>query len=123
MCIYKDTKGSINENRLFTCNWVQRWQLMTCPVQEGPSDPDVDAAAAYAVQQLSQQSNSLFPFQLKAVLSASKTPMGSNGPGKEGCIHHLQLRVSQGSMPDQEYQVDVAEAPHGLVLKSSQLLL
>lgn len=91
-------------------------------MQEGTSDPDVDAAAAYAVQQLSQQSNSLFPFQLKAVLSASKTP-GTNGQGKEGCIHHLQLRVSQGSMPDQEYQVDVAEAPHGLILKSSQLLL
>lgn len=89
--------------------------------QEGSEDPQIDAAAAYAVQQLSQQSNSLFPFQLKAVLSASKTP-GSNG-SKEGCVHHLKLRVSQGTMPNQEFLVDVAEGPHGHVLKNSQLLV
>lgn len=89
-------------------------------MQEGTQDPEVDAAAAYAVQQLSQQSNSLFPFQLKEVISASTTP-GSNG--SEGVTHHLRLRVSQGSMPDQEFEVEVGEAPHGHVLKSSKLMV
>jgi len=84
---------------------------------EGASDPEVDAAASYAVQQLSEQSNSLFPFQLKKVISATKTP-GSDG--KEGVTHHMRLRVSQGSMPDQEFEVDVVEAPHGHELKSSK---
>lgn len=88
---------------------------------EGGNDPEVDAAASYAVQQLSQQSNSLFPFQLKKVISATKTP-GSNGD-KEGVTHHMRLRVAQGSMPDQEFEVDVVEAPHGHVLKSSKLMV
>ncbi len=81
----------------------------------------VDAASSYAVEQLSQQSNSLFPFQLIKVFSATKTP-GSNGE-KEVVTHHLRLRVAQGSMPDQEFEVEVVEAPHGHVLKSSKLMV
>lgn len=34
---------------------------------EFPQNPEVDDAAAYAVQQLSSQSNSLFPYALKKV--------------------------------------------------------
>jgi ABC-type hemin transport system ATPase subunit len=87
---------------------------------ENSENPEVDAAASYAVQQLSQQSNSLFPFQLKKVISATKTS-GSNG--KEGVTHYMRLRVAQGSMPDQEFEVDVVEAAHGHVLKSSKLMV
>ena len=100
---------------------------------EGTDDPAVDAAAAYAVQQLSQQSNSLFPFQLKKIVKATKTAgVGGSGSGsgtaasadsKEGQTHHMRLLVRQGSMPDQEFEVDVAEAPHGHVLKSSKQLV
>lgn len=89
--------------------------------EEAPGDPSVDSVAAYAVQQLSQQSNSLFPFQLKEVVSASKT-YGDNGE-KEGCVHHLKLRVSQGSMPEQVFEVEVVESPHGHALKSSKQLV
>ena len=89
---------------------------------ETADDPEVDAAASYAVQQLSEQSNSLFPFQLKKIISVTKTP-GSNGDNKEGVTHHLRLKVAQGSMPDQEFEVDVVEAPHGHVLKSSKLMV
>jgi hypothetical protein len=100
---------------------------------EGTDNPEVDAAAAYAVQQLSAQSNSLFPFQLQKVIAASKTPGTANGAGgsgggggesdKEGQTHHLKLLVRQGSMPDQTFEVDVAEAPHGHVLKNSKQLV
>lgn len=96
---------------------------------EGTDDPEVDAAAAYAVQQLSAQSNSLFPFQLAKVLAADKTPGtadggdGGDASGKEGQTHHLKLLVRQGSMPEQTFEVDVAEAPHGHVLKSSKQLV
>lgn len=43
--------------------------------------PEVDDAAGYAVQQLSEQSNSLFPYTLKRVSPAclcpcSPTPLG-----------------------------------------------
>jgi hypothetical protein len=89
---------------------------------EGVNDPEVDAAASYAVQQLSQQSNSLFPFQLKKIVSATKTP-GSNGDSKEGQTHHMRIVVAQGSMPDQEFEVEVVAAPHGHVLKSSKLMV
>ena len=88
---------------------------------EAPGDPNVDSVAAYAVQQLSQQSNSLFPFQLKEVVSASKT-LGSNGD-KEGCTPHLKLKVSQGSMPEQVFEVEVVESSHGHSLKSSKQLV
>jgi len=90
-------------------------------MQEEGDDPEVDAAASYAEQQLSQQSNSLFPFQLKEVLAAKKIS-GVNG-SKEGTTHHLRLRVSQGNMPDEIFEVEVASAPHGHILKSSKLMV
>lgn len=90
-------------------------------VQEQGSDPRVDAAAAYAIQQLTQQSNSLFPFQLIDVVSASKT-LGQNGD-KEGITHHLRLKVKQGNMPEQTFDVDVIETTKGHILKSSTLLV
>ena len=88
---------------------------------EGADDPAVDAAAAYAVQQISQQSNSLFPYQLKTVMKASTSP-GSNGD-KEGRTHHLALRLAHGTSTDVVFEVDVVEAPHGFVLKSSKQIM
>lgn len=93
--------------------------------QEGPFDPAVDAAAAYAVQELSSRSNSLFPFQLKNVLSATKThgagldtvEGGGSGSPREGVTHHLKLVVSRGQQPDEQYEIDVGEATHGFVLR------
>ena len=78
---------------------------------------DVEDAAAYAVQQLSQASNSLFPFQLKKVLSATKVP-GSNGDG--GATHTLRLLVAQGQQAEQVFEVEVGMDAQGHRMKSSK---
>ena len=53
---------------------------------EFSENPEVDDAAAYAVQQLSAQSNSLFPFTLKKVGGATGRAAGGGAPsaGWEG---------------------------------------
>lgn len=40
---------------------------LRCPPQVPGTNPEVEDAAAYAVEQLSQQSNSLYPFTLRKV--------------------------------------------------------
>lgn len=94
-------------------------------MKEGPLDPEVDAAAAFAVQELSSRSNSLFPFQLKKVVEATKThgagleTLGSGGGSpREGVTHHLKLIVCQGDQPEEKFEIDVGEATHGFYLRS-----
>lgn len=78
---------------------------------EFENNPEVDDAAGFAVQQLSAQSNSLSPFTLKRVLSAHAEPH------EEGVLHKLKLRVGQGAMPDQDFEVEVASTPRSHHLK------
>lgn len=85
--------------------------------REVSDDPDVDAAMSYALQALSNQSNSLFPFQLHELLSASKSHGSSNS--KDDIIHHLKMKVSQGNMAPQIVEVDVVDSAHGHRLQSS----
>ncbi|KAL4853697.1 histone H3 [Chlorella vulgaris] len=82
---------------------------------ECPGAPEVDDAAAYAVQQISSQSNSLFPYTLKKVLSAKV-----HKSGEGGVTHQLKLQLSHGSMPDSIYEVEVANPGGSFQLKSSQ---
>ncbi|KAL4422198.1 hypothetical protein ABPG77_006439 [Micractinium sp. CCAP 211/92] len=84
-------------------------QAGACGADEFPENPEarpaaaeVDDAAAYAVQQLSSQSNSLFPFTLKKVLSAKLAKTTG------GVTHHLRLLLSHGTQPDSVYEVEVA---------------
>jgi len=74
-------------------------------------DPEVDAAASYALQQLSQASNSLFPFQLKELVSATKTHGTENS--KSDVVHHMKMRIAAGNMADQIVEVDVVDSAHG----------
>lgn len=83
---------------------------------EWTANPEVDDAAGYAVQQLTAQSNSLHPFTLKKVLSAKAQA------SEEGVTHLLKLRVGQGNMPDQLYEVEVASSPRAFHLRSSKML-
>ncbi|KAK2077127.1 hypothetical protein QBZ16_004761 [Prototheca wickerhamii] len=73
-----------------------------------------DDAAAYAVQQLSSQSNSLYPFSLKEILEAQEEKEGEN------TVHKLKLKVEHGTMPDQVFEVEVVDQPKGYQLRSSQ---
>ncbi|PRW20439.1 Histone H4 isoform C [Chlorella sorokiniana] len=90
---------------------------------EWHENPEVDDAAAYAVQQLSSQrvqqlssqSNSLYPFSLKKVLSA-KLARSESG----GVVHHLKLVLSHGTMPDSTYEVEVANPGGSYKLQSSK---
>ncbi|KAL4431379.1 hypothetical protein ABPG75_006635 [Micractinium tetrahymenae] len=84
---------------------------------EFPENPEVDDAAAYAVQQLSSQSNSLFPFTLKKVLGAKVAK------GAGGVTHHLKLLLSHGSMPDSVYEVEVANPGGSYSLLNSKQVL
>eukprot|EP00890_Picochlorum_soloecismus_P000726 jgi/Picsp_1/1654/NSC_05128-R1_cysteine proteinase inhibitor len=83
--------------------------------QESIDDPDADLAVSYALEQLSQQSNSLFPFQLKKLVFAEKSKND-----EENVVHHMILRVSQGDMADQTVDVEVENREdHGFVLSKS----
>jgi len=80
---------------------------------ESVSDPGVDAALSFALEMLSQQSNSLAPFQLKELVRASKTE-GNGG----AVVHHFIMNVGQGNMADQRVKVDVeSSTSHGHVLR------
>lgn len=81
------------------------------------TDPGVDDAAAYAVEQLSQQSNSLFPFVLKEVVSATSKRSASN----DEVTHHLKLKLKQGDMPEQTFEVEVAHSSNAFFLRNSQV--
>lgn len=83
--------------------------------QESIDDPDADLAASYALEQLSQQSNSLFPFQLKKLVFAEKSKND-----EDNVVHHMILRVSQGDMAEQTVDIVVEnKADHGFVLSNS----
>ena len=66
--------------------------------QVSTTDSEVTSAAKFAAEQLSSQSNSLSPFEVKEVLSA-RTKVVS------GKSYELKLKLSQGNMPEQIYQV------------------
>lgn len=83
--------------------------------QESIDDPDADLAASYALEQLSQQSNSLFPFQLKKLVFAEKSKND-----EDNVVHHMILRVAQGDMAEQTVDIVVEnKADHGFVLSNS----
>jgi hypothetical protein len=67
------------------------------------SDPDVVAAAKFATEQLSQQSNSLLPFELKEVVSAHSRVVN-------GVIYDLELKLAQGKR-EENYKVEVVRSP------------
>ena len=66
-------------------------------VQVSTTDSEVTQAANFAAEQLSSQSNSLSPFEVKEVLSArSKVAAGK--------VFELKLKLSQGNLPEQIMQ-------------------
>ena len=70
-------------------------------MQVSTTDSEVTQAASFAAQQLSLQSNSLSPFEVKEVLSArSKVAAGK--------VFELKLKLSQGNLPEQIVQA----SPH-----------
>ncbi|KAK9904803.1 hypothetical protein WJX75_002797 [Coccomyxa subellipsoidea] len=64
-------------------------------------DDEVMDAAKFAAEQLSQRSNSLYPFKVKEVLQA-KTKVAN------GRIFDLAIKLSQGDLPDQIMKVEVS---------------
>lgn len=74
---------------------------------EGLEDPELDAAVSFALQALSEQSNSLAPFQLKKLVKASK---GVGG------VHEIVMVVGQGCMAEHTVEVVVTASDHGFVL-------
>lgn len=77
---------------------------------EDMEDPELDAAVSFALQALSQQSNSLAPFQLQKLINASKRG-GSGAP-----VHDIRMKVVQGCMAEHTVDVSVTESEHGFVL-------
>lgn len=60
-------------------------------------------AASFAAEQLSSQSNSLSPFEVKEVLSArSKVAAGK--------VFELKLKLSQGDLPEQIVQASACQS-------------
>lgn len=67
-------------------------------MQVSTTDSEVAQAASFAAQQLSLQSNSLSPLEVKEVLSArSKVAAGK--------VFELKLKLAQGNLPEQIVQV------------------
>lgn len=72
-------------------------------MQVSTTDSEVAQAASFAAEQLSSQSISLSPFEVKEVLSArSKVAAGK--------VFELKLKLSQGNLPEQIVQA----SPHVL---------
>ncbi|KAK9817639.1 hypothetical protein WJX72_000008 [[Myrmecia] bisecta] len=78
-------------------------QMVGGAKQLSTSDSDVVAAAKYATEQLSQQSNSLLPFELKEVVSAHSRVVN-------GVVYDLELKLAQGKR-EEVYQVEVVRSP------------
>lgn len=74
---------------------------------EGMEDPELDAAVSFALEALSQQSNSLAPFELREMVKASK---GAGG------VHDIVMRVGQGCMAEHTVEVEVTQSDHGYVM-------
>lgn len=70
-------------------------------MQVSTTDSEVTSAAKFAAEQLSSQSNSLSPFEVKEVLSAKSKVVN-------GKSYELKLKLSQGNMPEQIFQVGLA---------------
>ncbi|CAL8464567.1 g4102 [Coccomyxa elongata] len=64
-------------------------------------DDEVLEAANFAAEQLSQRSNSLYPFKVKEVLQA-KTKVAN------GRVFDMAIKLSQGDLPDQIMKVEVS---------------
>lgn len=75
-------------------------------MQVSTTDSEVAQAANFAAEQLSQQSNSLAPFEVKEVLSARSKVVS-------GKAFELKLKLSQGNLPEQIFQVE-RECPTSL---------
>ncbi|KAL3134694.1 hypothetical protein ABBQ32_007698 [Trebouxia sp. C0010 RCD-2024] len=77
------------------------------------TDSEVTQAAHFVAEQLTSQSNSLSPFEVKEVLSArSKVAAGK--------VFELKLKLSQGNLPEQIVQVEVNRSlQNELTLESS----
>jgi flavin-binding protein dodecin len=67
------------------------------------SDPEVTEAARYAAEQLSQQSNSLYPFEVLEVLEAKEKIVA----GKQ---YDMKLKLKQGNLPESIVQVEVVRS-------------
>ena len=68
------------------------------PLQVSTTDSEVNQAANFAAEQLSQQSNSLSPYKVEEVLSARSKVVS-------GKAFELKLKLSQGNLPEQIVQV------------------
>lgn len=69
-------------------------------VQVSTTDSEVTQAAQFAAEQLTSQSNSLSPFEVREVLSArSKVAAGK--------VFELKLKLSQGNLPEQIVQASL----------------
>lgn len=77
---------------------IRQLHVLHVHVQISTTDPEVTSAAKFAAEQLSSESNSLSPFEVKEVLSA-RTKVVS------GKAYELKLKLSQGNLPEQIYQV------------------
>ena len=80
---------------------------------EALEDPEVDAAVSFALEALSQQSNSLAPFELREMIQASKS---------EGGNHTIVMKVAQGGMAEHTVEVTVRDHDHGFVLSNVSYL-
>ena len=80
---------------------------------EGMEDPELDAAVSFALEALSQQSNSLAPFELREMVKASK---GAGG------VHDIVMRVGQGGMAEHTVEVQVTQRDHGYVMSNVSYL-
>ncbi|EFN51539.1 hypothetical protein CHLNCDRAFT_139980 [Chlorella variabilis] len=91
--------GAMELTSLEEISAAQAGGAAAAAADEFPDNPEVDEVAAYAV------------------LSA-KVQRGAAG----GVTHHLKLQLSHGTMPDQVYQVEVANPGGSYVLQNSQQL-
>lgn len=80
---------------------------------EGLEDPELDAAVAFALEALSNQSNSLAPFELREMIKASKG---------QGGAHNILMKVAQGGMAEHTVEVTVVNQDHGFVLSNVSYL-
>jgi hypothetical protein len=80
---------------------------------EGLEDPELDAAVSFALEALSNQSNSLAPFELREMIKASKG---------QGGAHDILMKVAQGGMASHTVEVTVTEQDHGFVLSNVSYL-
>ncbi|KAK9787986.1 hypothetical protein WJX73_000741 [Symbiochloris irregularis] len=90
--------------------------LLGAFTETDPASSDVRAAADFAAEQLSQQSNSLFPLKVAQVLKARTKTVA-------GMIFELQLKLSQEKADEQIVEVEVQrELNNKFTLQKSKTL-